>query len=727
MFVFYFSNFLLTTIVYILIIHFFQILSLPDSEKLMAYAAVTSLMETLYLHFLQSQPSLPIEDLEAQIRIGNENVGLLHQIVEAQMREMELDEEASPKFFIKVNYYPEMKKLIKKSSSQNERMIHAWDSKLLTSRLREVGEVKQKIVSLHRNLGLLQQSLEKSEMRDVRVMKDLEAQIRDASFKLEEGIEMELRTIYVAKGSLHITPCLLRRHGIFNEAEEQTDYQITENLGLLEKIVEAQIKEMELNEEASSSKCLRIRKNACLPRLYGNHQLARLREVGKVKREMVLLLQRLGSLQESEIGNDDAGTMKDLETEIREWINNAQQIGNEMELTTFYLAKDSLLHITDCLLKLHEIFIEAQKQTDYHRNELIRIQSEYQPQLAKAASSQNQQRLTDVSLLVVENQVSHLKLLRVVDMRYGIWNGVKNLNVFANLVHLRYLALCTYMSSEIKLFEHWNMQSLIVRGDSAILYPSKPSRIWKMPLLRNFCIGRICSLEAPSTVYRNLKNISWLDLKSCTKDLFTMIPNLKTLGVDGDHYGNSIDWFYNFVHLEQLEKLSIRRWMKFDLDMCNIPWATSLPNLKKLTFLESNLRWHELSAISRLPNLEALKLIDACRGPKWETSDGGFHQLKRLVIKKTGLQYWNAVGDHFPMLKCLEISECSNLKEIPRGFADITTLALIQLSKCMDSLVVSAKWIQEEQKYNYGNDALLVRAENIYKVSFYPFDISLTI
>nr|GMD23833.1 putative late blight resistance protein homolog R1A-4 [Ipomoea batatas] len=311
MFVFYFSNFLLTTIVYILIIHFFQILSLPDSEKLMAYAAVTSLMETLYLHFLQSQPSLPIEDLEAQIRIGNENVGLLHQIVEAQMREMELDEEASPKFFIKVNYYPEMKKLIKK------------------------------------------------------------------------GIEMELRTIYVAKGSLHITPCLLRRHGIFNEAEEQTDYQITENLGLLEKIVEAQIKEMELNEEASSSKCLRIRKNACLPRLYGNHQLARLREVGKVKREMVLLLQRLGSLQESEIGNDDAGTLKDLEAEIREWINNAEQIGNEMELTTFYLAKDSLLHITDCLLKLHEIFIEAQKQTDYHRNELIRIQSEYQPQLAK--------------------------------------------------------------------------------------------------------------------------------------------------------------------------------------------------------------------------------------------------------------------------------------------------------------------------------------------------------
>ncbi|XP_019154393.1 PREDICTED: probable disease resistance protein RF9 [Ipomoea nil] len=235
-----------------------------------------------------------------------------------------------------------------------------------------------------------------------------------------------------------------------------------------------------------------------------------------------------------------------------------------------------------------------------------------------------------------------------------------------------------------------------------------------MPQLRNFCIsGSICSLETPSVVYRNLENISWLDSKLCTKDLFTMIPNLKTLGVDGGYSVYRKDWFYNFVHLEQLEKLSIRRWEGVNLVMCSIPWATCLPNLKKLSLLKSNLRWSELSAISMLPNLEVLKLIDACRGPKWETtSDVGFHRLKRLVIKKTNLQRWNVVGDHFPMLECLEISECYWLKEIPRGFADITTLALIQLSECWDSLVASAKWIQEEQNNNYGNDALLVRSEN---------------
>ncbi|XP_031092874.1 putative late blight resistance protein homolog R1B-16 isoform X1 [Ipomoea triloba] len=324
-------------------------------------------------------------------------------------------------------------------------------------------------------------------------------------------------------------------------------------------------------------------------------------------------------------------------------------------------------------------------------------------------------------LYYVEHLFSHMKLLRVLDMRNGvldvrngIWDGVIDLHVFANFIHLRFLALSIYRPSDIKFLEHWNnMQTFIVSGSDVILYSFEPSGIWKMPLLRNICIGRICLLETPSVVYRNLENISWLDIMLCTKDLFTMIPNLKTLGVDGGYNNNSLDCFYNFVHLEQLEKLSIKRWAGVKLVMCSIPLATSLPNLKKLSFLESNLQWHELSAISMLPNLEVLKLIDACRGPKWETSEGGFYRLKRLVIEETNLRCWNAVGEDFPMLECLEISECYWLKEIPSGFADITTLALIQLSKCSDSLVASAKWIQEEQNNNYGNDALLVRFENI--------------
>ncbi|XP_031091139.1 disease resistance protein RPP13-like [Ipomoea triloba] len=114
----------------------------------MAYAAVTSLKGTLHLHFLQSEPRLPL--------------------------------------------------------------IY-----------------KRMLVSLHRNLSFLQESLEESEMAydDAGAMKDVEAEIRDVTFEAEERIEMELTNIYVeAKGWTKGLACLLRLHGILNEAVKQTDY-----------------------------------------------------------------------------------------------------------------------------------------------------------------------------------------------------------------------------------------------------------------------------------------------------------------------------------------------------------------------------------------------------------------------------------------------------------------------------------------------------------------------
>nr|GMD92168.1 putative late blight resistance protein homolog R1B-16 isoform X1 [Ipomoea batatas] len=169
----------------------------------------------------------------------------------------------------------------------------------------------------------------------------------------------------------------------------------------------------------------------------------------------------------------------------------------------------------------------------------------------------------------------------------------------------------------------------------------------------------------------------------------------------------------------QLEKLSIKDPHLLHVMPSSIPWTTSfLPNLKKLKFMETNLPWNDLWLIGMLPNLEVLKLTHACRGEEWEPSKKGFCQLKRLVIENTRLRYWNAVGEHFPMLECLELCKCDYLQEIPSGFSDINTLALIQLNECWDSLLASAKWIQEEQ-HSYENDTFLVRSKDIW-VSFYP-------
>ncbi|XP_031091191.1 putative late blight resistance protein homolog R1A-4 [Ipomoea triloba] len=323
----------------------------------------------------------------------------------------------------------------------------------------------------------------------------------------------------------------------------------------------------------------------------------------------------------------------------------------------------------------------------------------------------------------VERLFSHFKLLRVVDIEWMCSYGFRVLNALANLIHLRYLALRNLRNLvlngteyfDLELFEYWNIQSFIICGDDVTLDFSKASGICKMPLLRNICIERIVSLGTLPVVHRNLESISWLHPKLCTKDLFTRIPNLKKLGIDGGVDENNLDCFYNFVHLGQLEKLSIRKWHSLNRIPCSgISWATSfLPNLKKLKFMDTNLPWNAMWLIGMLPNLEVLKLICAIAldDRMWEPSKEGFRQLKRLVIEDTILERWNAVGDNFPVLECLELRHCLSLQEIPSGFADITTLALIQLSWCLDSVLASAKLIQEEQ-YNYGN-ALLVRSENI--------------
>ncbi|XP_019154314.1 PREDICTED: putative late blight resistance protein homolog R1A-10 [Ipomoea nil] len=317
------------------------------------------------------------------------------------------------------------------------------------------------------------------------------------------------------------------------------------------------------------------------------------------------------------------------------------------------------------------------------------------------------------------------KLLRVVDMNLGHWNfGCRNLWDFGarvlnteNLIHLRYIALSINGKKfplTLMPVEHWNIQSFIIRARGDMLDTSQAYRIWKMPLLRNFYIEGIpFSLETSGVVHRHLETISWLDPICCTKDLFTKIPNLKKLGIRGRLSSENPNYFNNFVQLGQLEKLSIKDPCLLSVLRSSIPWTTSfLPNLKKLKFMETNLPWNAMWLIAMLPNLEILKLIHACRGEKWKPSKRRFCRLKRLVIENTRLRYWNVVGEHFPMLECLELRKCDYLQEIPSDFSDINTLALIQLNECWDSLLASAKWIQEEQ-HNYGNDTL-VRSKDIW-------------
>ncbi|XP_047271559.1 putative late blight resistance protein homolog R1B-8 isoform X2 [Capsicum annuum] len=142
------------------------------------------------------------------------------------------------------------------------------------------------------------------------------------------------------------------------------------------------------------------------------------------------------------------------------------------------------------------------------------------------------------------------------------------------------------------------------------------------------------------------------------------------------------------------------------------------PKLKKLTLCKTHLQWEEMNFLRKLPNLEVLKLKDrAFHGEIWrlsEEDEEGFFRLKFLLLESMYLEQWEATSYHFPSLEHLVLTDCYSLEQIPFDFADIQTLQLIELHKCMHSVLVSAEQIQEEQQ-SLGNDDLVIRVNYIHK------------
>ncbi|KAF3612469.1 hypothetical protein FXO38_36826, partial [Capsicum annuum] len=183
------------------------------------------------------------------------------------------------------------------------------------------------------------------------------------------------------------------------------------------------------------------------------------------------------------------------------------------------------------------------------------------------------------------------------------------------------------------------------------------------------------------------------------------IQNVKELGISG---GNTIDSngiLNNLVHLQKLETLSF-------IGCFNLLPASAKAfsaTLKKLKLERTYVSWSYLDIIAELPKLEVLKLMDyAAYGKEWHPNVRGFTRLKVLIIEGSPLKYWKATNDNFPVLERLVLKECRCLKEIPIEFAEIHTLQLIELTRCLPELGESGARIQKEQE-DLGNNPVDVR------------------
>ncbi|KAM3321287.1 hypothetical protein P3S67_008489 [Capsicum chacoense] len=313
---------------------------------------------------------------------------------------------------------------------------------------------------------------------------------------------------------------------------------------------------------------------------------------------------------------------------------------------------------------------------------------------------------------VLKLDLIHFKLLKVLELRHG---EIDNFPVqILSLIWLRYLSLRCRENLDIppEICRLWNLQTLIVKGNLRSSVGIKcPVQIWGLMQLRHLKLPRFYLPDCPSGSvdkrshldFSNLQTISYLSSGCCTNEVILGIQNVKKLGIRQDVtdygcYRDSVP-LNNLIHLHQLETLSFTRCY------CETFPAT----LKKLKLERTYISWLYLDIIAKLPNLEVLKLMGgACRGKEWYPNVRGFTQLKLLLIEYSFLKYWKATNDNFPALERLVLKECSYLKEIFIEFAEIPTLQLIELTRCLSELGKSAARIQQEQEV-LGNNPVDVR------------------
>ncbi|XP_057786710.1 putative late blight resistance protein homolog R1B-16 [Salvia miltiorrhiza] len=313
-----------------------------------------------------------------------------------------------------------------------------------------------------------------------------------------------------------------------------------------------------------------------------------------------------------------------------------------------------------------------------------------------------------------------LRLLRILNScKFGSIASVQLLGSL-DLVNLRFLAISPRsrnfkLPCSISLF--WNLQTLVVEN---IFEITEGIDIWCMPHIRHVQFRSIRLSDPPKSedaiVLGSLQTLRRVDDFKCSQQVVKRISNIKRLHiVYCQQLGDHSFCLSNLHYLDKLEYLDCRFHFKVNPSGPNsLKREINFPHsLKKLTLLISEDQcWKDmLDKIGVLPLLEKLKLIQGSfKDERWETTEGHFQRLKFLRVHFCkGLRVWTIESSHFPCLEHLDLNGIVELNEIPLDFAEISTLRVIDVYRCSDSAVRSAKRILEEQEELYGEEALQVQ------------------
>ncbi|KAF2312472.1 hypothetical protein GH714_034794 [Hevea brasiliensis] len=204
-------------------------------------------------------------------------------------------------------------------------------------------------------------------------------------------------------------------------------------------------------------------------------------------------------------------------------------------------------------------------------------------------------------------------------------------------------------------------------------------------------IGTLVNLQTFTGVYVGagiaselscLTQLRKLDVQDVSEDhvgeLFASIiklENLVSLSLNAEQAGEGtlLPELEPFSPPPHLQELVLRGGL---VEMLN--WLPSIENLTSLALCHSNISENPSSVLQFLPKLKHLRLWEAYKVKligKEFCESGGFPKLETLIIASGDLVEWiEIVNGAFPSLRNLQFWNCLNLRFLPEGLQNISTI-----------------------------------------------------
>ncbi|KAG5600177.1 hypothetical protein H5410_031547 [Solanum commersonii] len=314
-------------------------------------------------------------------------------------------------------------------------------------------------------------------------------------------------------------------------------------------------------------------------------------------------------------------------------------------------------------------------------------------------------------------QISELRLVKVLDLSSHRVDRFSSATL-KPLNHLKYLAVWAdkfyfHPESHLPHIETLFLKNLIPDTDldNKVVLPVsfwEMKKLWHVEIRGSLVVKNNAEFDKHGLFEGSskLENLRYLrrvviDETDSVDVLVSRCPNLQQLHI-------TFDDNYPSAKLEDLTHLQILH-LSFRWSHC--PSVLQLPlNLKKLVLFGIRIE-STIPFIAGPSSLEYLQLQNLYfpRSKEWCLGDITFPNLKLLKLVNLDISRWDASEESFPLLETLVIQRCERLKDIPLGFADISTLKQIMLIRCQNNaLEASAVKLRKKLKLKRLKDATVL-------------------